>query len=134
MAFFKENRRLSYLEVYEINKSLVEDGILEELQPEELNNIFLRLLKFIEDELKVCLEKMGYDIQQSKEILNDAIKLRLISNSDVWKDCITYKQYITESQLQNINREQLIDFMSSKFMNAIKVLKDNPSSISKILK
>lgn len=123
MSFLKEGKKLSYNEIVEMHQSLIKQNILPQLEIEEINSFFMRMLKFIEERLNVHLVAAGYKANNTQQVFENAARLRLTTDTSIWQQALEFQQKIeSKENTDEIYKENLINFMSEGFFEAMKHL------------
>lgn len=125
MTFFKEGRKLNYVEVVETLSVLIKQNILSQLETEEVYNLFLRLFNFTESVIGNYLEETGYRAINSKQTFFTASRLNIVPDLAVWNKAIQVKKNIELENSELVGREMLITFISGPYYQAMKTLKIN---------
>lgn len=126
MDFFKEGKKLTYSEVVEVLKSLIKQDILSYLEPNELNNLFIRLLNFTKETLSRCLTSQEYVMRDSRELWTRAMKHKIIANEPVWKKALKLQEEIEKEEGESIDKTSLVEFISGDLCQAMQRLVQHP--------
>lgn len=122
MTFLKKQKKLSYTQILERQDALIKQNILPQLEIEELNRLFIRMLSFVEDKLSGCLVRRGYKVKEAKQIFESAVKLDLISDLKIWNQALDIKQRIEKEDITSKDKEVLIEFMTQDLFESMKGL------------
>lgn len=125
MTFFKEGKKLNYVELVETLSLLIKQNILSQLETEEVYNLFLRLFNFTEGVIDSYLEAAGYKVINSKQTFITASRLNIVPDLAVWDKAIQVKKNIELESSDVLDREMLIAFISGPYYQAMKTLKIN---------
>lgn len=122
MSFLKEGKKLSYNEVIEMHQSLIKQDILPQLETEEINSFFMRVMKFIEEKLNLHLIAAGYKANNTQQVFENAARLRLTTDTSVWQQALEFQQKIESKENTDEDKDSLIKFMSGGFLEALRHL------------
>lgn len=122
MSFLREGKKLSYKEVIEMHQSLIKQNILQQLEVEEVNNLFMKTLRFTEERLNSCLAKGGYKADNAEQVFESATRLRLTSDISIWKQALEFQDKIERQEVSEKDKNDLVNFMSKSFLEAMQRL------------
>lgn len=127
MTFYRNGKHIDYTEVVETLTILAEQEILNELEDDEIRNLYIRLFDYNTESANDYLKKIGckdVDIHEFYE----ALDLMSEDNGEgIWNQATMYYNECMEG---NSTKEELIDFIYPTFIEAIRSL--NSKLVSKL--
>lgn len=127
MTFYRNGKHIDYTEVVETLTVLVEQEILNELEDDEVRNLYIRLFDYNTESTHDYLKKIGckdVDIHEFYEALDLMLE---DSGEGIWNQAT---MYYNESIEGNSKKEELIAFIYPTFIEAIRNL--NSKLVSKL--
>lgn len=108
MTFYREGKKMSYLEVIEILNALITKDILLQLEEREVYHFYLRILEATREFVTTYLEVQGYKVTNMKQAFVSLAKLKVISDISEWNKALRFQEDIQEEK--NI-QDELVSFM-----------------------
>ena len=128
MTFYREGKKINYLEVIETLDELVKKDILTQLQEQEIKNFYVRIFDFTKEMVTIHLEKLGYKVINARQSFLTLVQLKEISNYEVWDQAI---QLYDTSILGESSKDDIVKFMSQTLSSAMKDLNTKLNKLSR---
>lgn len=122
MTFYREGKKCNYYEVIEILSTLISKEILKNLDEEEVNRLFIRIMDFTDEIITNYLNKLNYRVLNLEQAVLTLHQIRIITKQQVWQQAIKLNKEIKNKTSEH---SEVIDFMSTYLLEAMKELNSN---------
>lgn len=122
MTFYREGKKCNYYEVIETLSTLVNKEILGQLEEEEVNRFFLRIIDFTKENIEKYLSKLNYKVVNLRQALLTLQQLSIVTKYSIWEQAIEFEEKIKQGKSKH---NEIIDFMSGSLLHAMKELNMN---------
>ena len=122
MTFYREGKKCNYYEVIETLSTLVNKEILNNLNEEEVDRFFIRIMNFTREIISEYLQKLDYKVVNLKQSFLTLEQLKMVTQYEIWEQAIKFEEEIKGEKPREKN---LIEFMSKSLLEAMKELDMN---------
>ncbi|MBE6022212.1 MAG: hypothetical protein E7231_03125 [Cellulosilyticum sp.] len=128
MTFYHEGRKLNYLELVETVDELVKKDILPQLEPQEVNKLYIRIMHETQQLITVHFEQLGYKVEDIKQAFLVLTQIREESNRIIWERAIELYDHCL---MNKENTVEVVTFMTESLSHAMRELDRRLSKISR---
>ncbi len=122
MTFYREGKKCNYYEVIETLSTLVNKEILNNLNEEEVDRFFIRIMNFTKEIISEYLQKLDYRVVNLKQSFLTLEQLKMVTQYEIWEQAIKFEE---EIKAEKPRQKNLIEFMSKSLLEAMKELDMN---------
>lgn len=118
--FWREGKTVSYEELLEILKQIINREVIDGLEDEEVNKLYAKIYDSAYESIKTYLEIKDYKIINARQCMLTAYKTKLCNNQSLFDEALARRQALESQCLEEAYSKSLRDFIKEDYYPALK--------------
>nr|WP_302596736.1 hypothetical protein [uncultured Cellulosilyticum sp.] len=122
--FWREGRAVSYEELLEILKQIINRKVIDELADDEIDKLYVKVCDTAYLSMKKYLEEKNFKIINPKQGLLTAYQVKLVQDKGLWDEALERKKLIEEGvpSYKQAYEKGLKNFIKEDYYPALKAM------------